>query len=104
MKLKKIKTVFLIPSIPFDFDSTFYKPDHFTSGDNEWQPGIRWQTWFWKGNKIGLKFINLGIKLKPKLKLEIFGKTNLDKKFINSLIKEIRYRYNLNLNLKIFYF
>ncbi len=104
MKLQKIKTIFLTPTIPFDFDSTFYKPDHFTSGDNEWQPGIRWQTWFWKGKKLGLKFSNLGTKLKPNLKVEIFYKDKLDKEFLLCLIKEIRYRYNLDLDLKNFYY
>jgi len=40
MKLKKIDSKEIIPLTPFDFDSTFHKPDHFTSGDNYWEPGV----------------------------------------------------------------
>ncbi|PJE69059.1 hypothetical protein COU96_01725 [Candidatus Shapirobacteria bacterium CG10_big_fil_rev_8_21_14_0_10_38_14] len=103
MRLKKVKSLELKPSTLFDFDSTFHKPDHFTSGDNEWQPGIRWQTWWWEGRCLGLKFINAGTKNKPKLKIEIYFKDKLDKEFINSLISEIKYRYNLELDLTGFY-
>jgi len=46
----EIKQVTIIPTVPFNFDATFYKPDHFTSGDNIWQPGVRWQTWRWKSS------------------------------------------------------
>lgn len=41
MKLRKLKTIELEPGAPFNFDPTFHKPDHFTSGDNYWEPGIR---------------------------------------------------------------
>ena len=56
MKLKRICQKELIPTAPFDFDSTFHKPDHFTSGDNYWEKGIRWQTWWWEGIDFGDKF------------------------------------------------
>ncbi|EKD86312.1 MAG: hypothetical protein ACD_37C00361G0001, partial [uncultured bacterium] len=55
-KLKLIKSVTVEPTSPFDFDSTFHKPDHFTSGDNYWEPGVRWQTWEWESRRFGLKF------------------------------------------------
>lgn len=103
MKLKKIKSVELIPLTPFNFDATFHKPAHFPSGDNFWQPGIRWQTWFWQGKQLGLKFINLGTVAKPKIKVDIFYQSKLSQEFINSLTKEIKYRYNFNLDLSDFY-
>ena len=55
MKLRKIAVLELAPTAPFQFDPTFHKPDHFTSGDNHWEPGVRWQTWRWAGECIGLK-------------------------------------------------
>lgn len=44
------KTVEIKPTSPFAFDPTFHKPDHFTSGDNYWESGTRWQTWNFKDN------------------------------------------------------
>lgn len=103
MKLKKVKSVELIPTSPFDFDSTFHKPDHFTSGDNEWEKGVRWQTWFWEDKQLGLKFQNKGTRSKPKILIDIYFAKELSKDFITSLKKEIRYRYNLDLDLTDFY-
>src|SRR4030042_2282350 len=103
MKLKLVKTIKIIPTTPFDFDSTFHKPDHFTSGDNFWEKGIKWQTWWWKDISLGLKFIGKGTREKPKLIVEIYSDKKLDKGFVDSLSEEIKYRYNLNLDLTGFY-
>jgi len=35
--LNLIASIHLTPTMPFEFDSTFHKPDHFTSGDNSWE-------------------------------------------------------------------
>ena len=61
MKLKIRKKIKIIPSKPFSFDPTFHKPDHFTSGDNFWKPGVRWQTCNWNNIKLGIKFIKIFI-------------------------------------------
>lgn len=37
----------IIPTSPFHFDSTFFKPAHFPSGDTKWEQGKRWQTMLW---------------------------------------------------------
>jgi len=116
MKLKKIKTVELIPKAPFNFDATFHKPAHFPSNDNHWQPGIRWQTWLWSHSSgqladsrdktwktLGLKFVNKGSLNKPKIDLGIYYKASLSDDFVDSLAQEIRYKYNLDLDLSDFY-
>ena len=103
VKLKKISFIELIPTTPFDFDATFHKPDHFTSGDNCWEPGVRWQTWNWQGKQLGLKFVHAGSIEEPKVAVEIYYQGQLDVVFINSLIDEVRYRYNLDLDLSKFY-
>jgi len=103
MKLKKVETVEIVPTAPFNFDATFHKPDHFTSGDNEWKPGVRWQTWDWKGKELGLKFINKGGGTKPKIQVDIFFTKKLNKEFLESLSREIGYRFNLKLDLGNFY-
>jgi len=103
MKIQKIKTVELHPTATFDFNSTFHKPDHFTSGDNYWEQGIRWQTWYWENITFGLKFEEAGTNNRPSIKLTIYAKNNVDENIITSLINEIRYRYNLDLDLTGFY-
>lgn len=103
INLKEKRTVEVIPSSPFDFDSTFHKPDHFTSGDNYWEPGVKWQTCMWKNESLGLKILNKGTKEKPKLNIEIYSDKKIGKDFTYSLIEEIKYRYNLNLDLADFY-
>ena len=71
MKLKKQATIEVKPTSPFNFDATFHKPDHFTSGDNYWEKGIRWQTWLWQKKPLGLKFKNNGSVNKPRIDVSI---------------------------------
>ena len=107
MQLERISAVELIPSAPFDFDSTFHKPDHFTSGDNIWTSGTRWQTWYWRGTPLGLKFDNIGSIEQPRLAVELYDTQAAHDEahdgFVASLIAEVQYRYNLNLDLTPFY-
>ncbi len=103
MKLRKIKTVDIEPSIPFHFDSTFHKPDHFTSGDNCWEPGTRWQTWRWSGKCFGLKFQDKGTLNEPRLQIDIYAEQRVSDQLVTSLVDEIKYRYNLQLDLTAFY-
>src|SRR3990167_55329 len=93
----------LSPLAPFNFDATFHKPDHFTSGDNLWEVGTRWQTWTWRETCLGISFKNIGSTVSPKIEISIYSENKLDKEFINSLIYEIKYRYNLELDLTSFY-
>ena len=103
MNLNRTKTIEITPSAPFAFDPTFRKPDHFTSGDNLWEPGIRWQTLNWQGLPLGLKFVDKGTVEQPEILLELYSEAQLSRDFIDSLTSEIRYRYNLDLDLTDFY-
>jgi len=103
MKIKQVDQVTIKPTAPFNFDATFHKPDHFTSGDNEWKSGIRWQAWCWKGKQLGLKFINKGTVFEPKIQVDVFFTNKLNKEFVKSLSDEIEYRFNLKLKLGGFY-
>ena len=95
MKLRKIDSIELEP--------TFHKPDHFTSGDNHWKPGIRWQTWAWSGERFGLKFQDRGTIDEPGLQIDIYADQKQPEAVISSLVNEIKYRYNLELDLTDFY-
>jgi 3-methyladenine DNA glycosylase/8-oxoguanine DNA glycosylase len=103
MKIFKVRTIQLQPSVPFNFDPTFHKPDHFTSGDNHWEPGTRWQTWAWSGTCFGLKFRDRGTIEEPRLQIDLYADQKLPDATISSLVAEIRYRYNLDLDLTGFY-
>lgn len=103
MKLAQKITIKLEPTAPFNFDATFHKPDHFTTGDNYWEPGTRWQTWNQQGQCLGLKFENSGTTGKPKIDLTIYSDKKLPAETLNLLLDEIRYRYNLVLDLTEFY-
>ena len=96
-------SVSLTPTAPFHFDTTFFKPDHFSTGDHHWQPGLRWQTWYWQGQSLGLKITNRGQVDQPALQVDVYSAAALEDNFLASLLAEIRYRYNLDLDLNGFY-
>lgn len=96
MKLKKVAIIDITPSSPFDFDSTFFKPAHFSTSDTKWEPGKRWQTMLWEGKRLGLIF-------KPKVQVEVFCNEKLSTAYLEKLKQELIWRYNLDLNLDKFY-
>lgn len=103
MKLKHKAIREVQPIAPFNFDTTFHKPAHFQSGDNYWEVGIRWQTFRFLGKDLGVVFKNAGSVNKPKIKIEIYSAKKLPEEFVEQFICEIRYRYNLDLDLTDFY-
>jgi 3-methyladenine DNA glycosylase/8-oxoguanine DNA glycosylase len=102
-KVLKVKRVVeLVPKAPFNFDATLHKPDHFPSADNDWEPGVRWQTMLWQKTPLGLKFENQGTVDQPRISLSICSNKALDEEFLASLVTEIHYRYELHLDLTEF--
>ncbi len=100
--LKKKSVLEFTPKTPFCFDATMHKPDHFPSGDNEWQPGVRWQTMLWKGEALGLKLENRGTAARPGFTVSIWSKGELSENYLDSLTAEIDYRYHLQADLSSF--
>jgi 3-methyladenine DNA glycosylase/8-oxoguanine DNA glycosylase len=100
--LKNRQTVELRPQAPFNFDATLHKPDHFPSADNEWQPGVRWQTMRWQGKPLGLNFENCGTIDQPCIHLSIWSEEPLSLDFVAGLVNEINYRGNFQLDLAEF--
>ncbi|MGC9336436.1 MAG: DNA-3-methyladenine glycosylase family protein [Anaerolineae bacterium] len=101
--LKARHVIELVPTAPFNFDATMHKPDHFPSADNEWEPGIRWQTMRWQETPLGLKFENRGTLDQPKIALSIWSAEPLDPRFLSQLAEEINFRYDLQRELTDFY-
>jgi 3-methyladenine DNA glycosylase/8-oxoguanine DNA glycosylase len=100
--LQHRRSVDLTPAAPFHFDVTLYKPDHFPSADNLWQPGIRWQTMRWQGVSLGLKLENRGTVDEPRLQLSIWSESPLSQPFLDGLLEETGYRYGLRMDLTEF--
>ncbi|MBI2590375.1 MAG: hypothetical protein HYW33_00635 [Candidatus Blackburnbacteria bacterium] len=106
MKSKKLKfrqIVEIVPTSPFHFDSTFHKPDHFPSDDNYWEPGKKWQTWNFKGECLGLEFQEVGNTNNPKIEMSVYSPEPLPESMLKELTEEVKYRYNLDLDLRDFY-
>lgn len=101
--LNKIKLLYIIPSFPFAFDSTIFKPAHFSSNDMKWESGKRWQTFIWRNEKLGLIIEGKGTVNKPKVLLHIYSNKQLSPEFIESIAEEIEWRFNLKLDLADFY-
>jgi 3-methyladenine DNA glycosylase/8-oxoguanine DNA glycosylase len=99
LELTCCQSIELFPTAPFNFDATVHKPDHFPSADHEWQPGVRWQTMRWQGIPLGLKVTSLGTVDAPRLDLGVFSEFPLEPAFLEGLAVEIRYRYNLDMDL-----
>jgi 3-methyladenine DNA glycosylase/8-oxoguanine DNA glycosylase len=92
----------LKPKLPYNFDANFHKPSHFPSSDNVWEKGYYWITMIWNGEILGLKFENIGGVERPKIKLYIFSQKKLNEDFINSLVGEIKYRFNFEQDISKF--
>jgi len=90
------------PTAPFSFDATMHKPDHFPSADNLWQPGIRWQTMLWQNTPVGLRYENEGTANEPCVSLSVWSEHALTPAFIASLVAEVRFRCNFDLDLTAF--
>jgi 3-methyladenine DNA glycosylase/8-oxoguanine DNA glycosylase len=97
------RVVELTPTVPFNFDATLFKPDHFPSADTAWEPGIRWQTMRWEGELLGLKFENRGTVDRPHVALSIWSQDELAEPFVAGLVAEVQYRYGFQLDLTDFY-
>lgn len=95
MNLRKIKSMELKPISPYSFDATIHKPSHFPSSDNKWEKGKYWMTMLWKGKYLGLKLEDKGTIVKPKIKLSIYSQKSLTKTFVEDLVEEIEWRFNL---------
>jgi len=102
-RLKIKERLEIIPTSPFHFDSTFFKPAHFPTKDTKWESGKRWQTMLWREEKLGLIFQDKSVSKKPRILVSVFSDKKLSLRFLKELKQEIVWRYNLDLNLAEFY-
>ena len=103
MKLKLIHTVLIYPAAPYNFDYSVHNPSHYPDNLNRWEPGKLWFSFRFGNRLIGIKFENQGTVLKPKIKAKFYYKSNLDREYLNFLLKELDYRFEFNQDYSGFY-
>ena len=103
IKLGHKETVLLTPEAPYNFNASFHKPSHFPSSDDFWEEDKFWITMLWKGQELGLKFENMGTIDRPEIKLDIYSEEELSKEYLDSLIPEIRWRFNFDSDISEFH-
>jgi 3-methyladenine DNA glycosylase/8-oxoguanine DNA glycosylase len=102
IEMGRQETVFLTPQAPYNFDANFHKPSYFPSSDNVWEEGSYWISMLWQGQELGLKFENQGVTDQPEIKATIFYQKDLPDNYLESLIPEIRWRFNLDSDISGF--
>jgi 3-methyladenine DNA glycosylase/8-oxoguanine DNA glycosylase len=99
IKLGRQETVSLTPKSPYNFDANFHKPSYFPSSDNVWEEGSYWMSMLWQGQELGLKFENQGTIGQPEIKVSISHQKDFPKNYLENLIPEIRWRFNLDTDI-----
>jgi len=82
---------------------TVYNPGHFPTPTEIYQPGIWWQATRIEGLVLGFKFENKGTVNDPKIKLTLYSQKPLSVDLRNKIIDELKYRFELDLDLAEFY-
>lgn len=102
-KLSHKKEVVLYPRPPFQFEGTVHNPSHFPTPTEVYQKGKFWQATRILRLPLGFRFENQGSVEKPKIKLTLYSEKLLDKKQVEKIIGELKYRFELDLDLTNFY-
>ncbi len=85
----------MIPTSPFDFNGTVFRPDHFPSKDMHWELGAYWQTFRWKHENYGIRLQNIGNLQSPKIRATIFARDKPSALTFKEITEEIRWRFDL---------
>jgi len=95
-------TVEVKPKAPFNFDATVHKPSYFPAPIEDYQEGVYWRTMRVGDKVLGLKMRNLGSVDAPLVSLTFHSEKPLHKREQNTLVNEIRWRYDMDGDLSEF--
>ena len=98
MKLKLVFTTTIFPVAPYNFDYSVHNPSHYPTPLARWEPGKLWFSFRFQNKLLGIKFVNQGSVSKPKIKIEIYYKSKLEKKYADILLEELDYRFEFQKN------
>ena len=100
--LDKKKSLIIKPKSPYNFDATVFKPGHYPDPLKVYETGKYWFA-MRLGSKIyGIKMEDLGTINKPKIKINIFSKSNLSKNKTKEIIKELNFRFEFDRDISGF--
>jgi len=88
--------------VPFNFDATVHKPSHFPAPIEDYMEGVYWQTLRFCGQVLGLKMEKKGTIYNPLIRLTFFSEAPLTRKEADAIVKEIRWRFDLDGDLSEF--
>ncbi len=95
-KLRFTKKTVLRPTSPFCFDGTVWKPLHFPSSDQNWEPGRLRQTVQFHGSIYGIVLTNMGNVDTPLVELAVHCKNRPSLDVVQGIADEVRWRYDLD--------
>lgn len=101
--LSKKWTTKFYPPAPFNFEATVYNPAHFPTPTEVHKPSFWWQATRIKELPLGFKFENQGSTERPKIRLTLYSQKKLSANQQEKIINELKYRFELDLDLKDFY-
>lgn len=100
-----LNTEFMVevkPKAPFNFDATVHKPYHFPAPVEDYMEGVYWQTMRFGGKVLGLKMENKDTIDNPVIRLTLFSEAPLTRKETDTIVKEIRWRFDLDGDMSTF--
>jgi 3-methyladenine DNA glycosylase/8-oxoguanine DNA glycosylase len=101
-RLREHGSFILRPTAPFQFDGTVYKPSHFPSPLEAWEPGRYWHALRLDGGLYGVRLCNRGTVAKPSLGVSIFSDREIASGQLEAIRRELIWRFDLEADLRRF--
>lgn len=76
---------------------------HYPAPITKYKTGKLWFSFRFENKLLGIKFINSGEVDNPKIKIEIYYNEELEEKYIQKLLEELSYRFQLDKDDSEFY-
>lgn len=102
LELNHKKSFIIKPRAPYNFDASVFKPSHYPDPLKIYETGKYWFS-IQLNKSYGIKMENLGSVDKPKVRITIFSKAELQKDEIKQVIEELSYRFEFNYDISKFY-
>jgi 3-methyladenine DNA glycosylase/8-oxoguanine DNA glycosylase len=102
VKLKKQTIIYICPTVPFNFQGTFFKPSHFSSKLVQYDKGKLYQ-----GIRVGDKVFGLVISdssepKKPRIKIDVYAASSIQNEIKEEITSELIARYDLKSEISEF--
>jgi len=103
IKLVKSRQFVIKPTAPYNFDATLFKPSHYPDPLKVYEPGKYWFAMRFEDKIFGVKLVNCGSIDDPKVNLKLFYKERLSSQKLKSLLDELKFRCEFDVDLSEFY-